>query len=153
MGFEDCLRNCCEQNSENAACGIRKKEDPMAGFKEPDLWRYFNAPMATDAWGALVSSVDFEYEETKNGVKVTQISSPLIPEPKSMGKLSSFGEMPPLRLSQQDADLGKRSGSNKGEDPSEPSNNRDFDSLKPLDHTHPGQSSEDKTEEGSRRKR
>lgn len=145
MGFEDCLRNCCEQNLEN--------DDPMAGFKEPDLWRYLNAPLAFTAWGDLTSTVDFDYKETKTGIKVTQVSSPLIPEPSPMGILSSQRQTPPLRQLQQASDQVKQKDANKEEDRSDQPNNHDFDSLKPLSDRHHGEPSRDKSEEGSRRQR
>ena len=110
--FQDTLDCCCE-----CYCN---EDDEYAGFKEPDLWRYFNAPMANDMYGALVSTVDFNFEQTKNGIKVAQASSPLIPEPKFMGSLSSQKQMPPLRQLQQDDDLGKRDSGKTSGKPNDP---------------------------------
>lgn len=119
-GFEEALSSCC------CCCD---EDDEMAGFKEPDLWRYFNAPMANDMNGALVSSVDFSYEETDHGVKVTQVSTPLVPEPKFMGTLSSLKQMPPLRQIPQDDDLGKRESQDK---PEKKKDDKDQSSLSPF---------------------
>jgi hypothetical protein len=93
--FEDALCCCC--------CQEEGKE-----FSKPDLSRYATPIQWTNYPLDLVGNVDFDYEEVDGGVRVTQMTTPLIDMPLSMDCLSTRYFVEPPCSSPQDADLGKR---------------------------------------------
>lgn len=134
MGFDDALCNCCEDNDKDM-----KIEDV---FSMPSLYQYMNAPMLDPRFEDYYSNVDYDVEKTKTGVKVTQVSSPLIPEPKYMG-LSPFE---PLSLSQQAADQQERKPKNRNQNRP---NNRESRSSEEDDRKPRQAEREEKSGEGS----
>lgn len=74
--FEDALCCCCPMEE--------GKE-----FAKPDMHRYDTPIQWTNYPLDLFGNVDFDYEETENGVKVEQSISPLIPMPDNMEYLST----------------------------------------------------------------
>ena len=124
MTFDEAMKNCC------CCCD---EEDPMAGFKEPDLYRYFASPMVDDRFGPMVSTVDFDVQETKKGIRTITVSNPLVSEPDPF--LSSY-EPKSLRFV-TDPEL------------SDPS----YDSLRPQGSQQPEGSKRDKSGGSARKSR
>ena len=78
--FEDALACCC----------------PDKPFAKPDDSRYDTPIRWTSYPMELFGAIDFDYEETEDGIKATQVTYPLVNMPDSMDYVSTryFTEPP-----------------------------------------------------------